>query len=118
MSDTQMQGAMDLKDTLAYYEDGKHRRYSLLFSVNGGAFAIAKILLPGADVQASVLGGLTLQHLAIGMVAYTILLVADIYVFGEKVRAHYLPGAFGAVGKAVLLLLGFLLCMGWVLVAP
>jgi len=23
------------------YENGKHRRYSLLFSINGGAFAIA-----------------------------------------------------------------------------
>jgi len=26
------------------YENGKHRRYSLLFSINGGAFAIAKFL--------------------------------------------------------------------------
>jgi hypothetical protein len=27
------------------YEDGKHRRYELLFAVNGGAFAIAKLPL-------------------------------------------------------------------------
>jgi hypothetical protein len=26
------------------YEDGKHRRYGLLFAVNGGAFAIARLL--------------------------------------------------------------------------
>lgn len=26
------------------YEQGKHRRYSLLFSVNGGAFAITQLL--------------------------------------------------------------------------
>ena len=26
------------------YEVGKHRRYSLLFAVNGGAFAVAKLL--------------------------------------------------------------------------
>jgi hypothetical protein len=25
------------------YEDGKHRRYILLFAVNGGAFAIANL---------------------------------------------------------------------------
>jgi hypothetical protein len=25
------------------YEDGKHRRYTLLFAVNGGAFAVAKL---------------------------------------------------------------------------
>jgi hypothetical protein len=30
-------------DSFKYYEDGKHRRYSLLFAVNGGAFAIAKV---------------------------------------------------------------------------
>ena len=36
--------SLTVKDALELYENGKHRRYSLLFSVNGGAFAIAKIL--------------------------------------------------------------------------
>ena len=30
-------------DSSKYYEDRKHRRYRLLFAVNGGAFAIAKM---------------------------------------------------------------------------
>ena len=62
-------------------------------------------------------GGLSLQHLAWGMVAYTALLVADIFAFGEKVRTSHLPGVFGMQGKLALFLLGLLLCTGWVLVA-
>ena len=31
------------KDAVTIYEDGKHRRYTLLFSVNGAVAAIAKI---------------------------------------------------------------------------
>jgi hypothetical protein len=30
-------------DAFKAYEDGKHRRYGLLFSVNGGAVATAKL---------------------------------------------------------------------------
>jgi len=42
-------------DSLKYYEDRKHRRYSLLFAVNGGAFAIAKMFAEKnqADVRGS-----------------------------------------------------------------
>jgi hypothetical protein len=47
-------------DSFKYYEDGKHRRYSLLFAVNGGAFAIAKVF---AEKNAgAVLGNLSLHH--------------------------------------------------------
>jgi hypothetical protein len=35
---------LTLKEASELYENGKHRRYSLLFSVNGGAFAIAKLV--------------------------------------------------------------------------
>ena len=103
------------------YEDGKHRRYSLLFAVNGGAFAVAKLF---ADAKifsdpktANVLGSLTLRQLSFGMILFTAVMVLDIFMFGEKMRTKYLPGAFGWQGKAVLLLLGFLICVGWFLVA-
>jgi hypothetical protein len=42
-------------------------------------------------------------------------MVIDIYYFGEKMRKS-LPDAFTPVGKAVLLLLGALMTLGWVVV--
>ena len=105
------------------YEDGKHRRYALLFSVNGGAFAIAKLLLDakplrdeaGHDIgnqAVHVIGNLTLPELAVGMAVFTAIMVLDIYLFGEKMRKR-LPDAFHWQGKMVLLLIGLLICAGW-----
>jgi hypothetical protein len=97
------------------YEDGKHRRYNLLFAVNGGAFAIAKLF--AEKNSSAVLGDLSLRRLAFGMSLFTIVMVADIFMFGQKMRATYLPDAFGWPGKIVLALLGILICAGWLLVA-
>jgi purine-cytosine permease-like protein len=103
------------KDAFELYEDGKHRRYSILFTVNGGAFAIAK-LLTGESGRAG-LGELSLSQLSLGMVLFTAVMVWDIFWFGQKMRDNYLRNdAFGIQGKIVLLLLGMLLCVGWSLV--
>ena len=97
------------------YEDGKHRRYELMFAVNGGAFAIAKIF---ADKDAAVvLRHLSVRELSVGMILFTVVMVADIFSFGLKMRNTYLPSAFGWQGKTVLVLIGALLCTGWSLVA-
>jgi hypothetical protein len=32
-----------ISENFKAYENGKHRRYNLLFSVNSGAFAVAKL---------------------------------------------------------------------------
>ena len=103
---------LSIKDALELYENGKHRRYGLLFSVNGGAFAIAKILAG----QGNVLGGLSLRQLSVGMVLFTVVMVWDIFEFGRRSRKEPIPDVFGGVGKTVLLLLGALICAGWVLV--
>jgi hypothetical protein len=102
-----------LPDSFKAYEEGKHRRYNLLFAVNGGDFAVAKLF---GDPK-SVLGGLTLRELSFGMIAFTVVMVWDIFAFGEKMRTAYLPDQFGWIGKAVLLLVGFLISAGWLLVA-
>lgn len=102
-------------DSFKAYEEGKHRRYNLLFAVNGGAFAVAKLF--GEAKMVSVLGSLTLPQLSFGMIAFTAVMVWDIFAFGQKMRATYLPDQFGWVGKTVLLLVGFLICAGWFLVA-
>ena len=101
------------------YEDGKHRRYSLLFSVNGGAFAIAKVLSDATpEAKLKVMGNLHVWQLSIGMLAFTILMVFDIYKFAEKMRSlqkNADPAIFKTEGKVVLLLIGTLICLGWLL---
>jgi hypothetical protein len=106
---------LTVKDAFALYEEGKHRRYSLLFSVNGGAFAVAK-LLTGEGGKRIVLGDLSLSQLSLGMLLFTAVMTWDIFAFGLKMRRNYLPGAFETQGKVVLLLLGVLICLGWFLV--
>jgi hypothetical protein len=108
---------LTFKDAKDLYENGKHRRYNLLFSVNGGAFAIAKLIIGVPAQPGFVLGKLTLTELSIGMVAFTAVMTCDIYAFGEKMRRTFLENDFGAQGKAVLLLLALLLCAGWLLAA-
>jgi hypothetical protein len=107
---------MTLKEAFDVYENGKHRRYSLLFSVNGGAFAIAKLLTGEPGKAGVVLGELTLFQLSIGLVAFTAVMAWDIWEFGEKMRGAYLKDAFDKKGKVVLILLATILCLGWLLV--
>lgn len=117
MQKLQEPAQLTLKEAFDLYEDGKHRRYSLLFSVHGGAFAIVKFLTADSQNSSVVLGGLSLLHLSLGMALFTLIMIWDIWGFGEKIRTSYLSDAFGAKGKAVLLSLGLLLCLGWLLVA-
>jgi len=96
------------------YEDGKHRRYNLLFAVNGAAFALAKFMTERAE-GAPLLGHLTLAHVALGMIVFSALMTVDIYMFGDKM-SQQLAGVFGGPGRAVLVLIGALLCVAWLLV--
>jgi hypothetical protein len=113
-----------IPDSFKTYEDGKSRRYSLLFTVNGGAFAVAKLFPTGN--MCAVLGRLTLCELSLGMIIFTVLLTADIFIFGEHMRrtvskeeigptGDKVP-MFGTVGKIILLLVGSFICAGWLLV--
>jgi hypothetical protein len=103
-----------ISENFKTYEDGKQRRYNLLFAVNGGAFAIAKLF---ADSKSTaVLGNLTLQQLSLGMVMFSIVMIMDIFMFGVKMRKNYVKDAFHWQGKTVLLLIGLLICSGWFLV--
>jgi hypothetical protein len=112
-----MADELSAKDGLDLYETGKHRRYSLLFSVNGGAFAIARLLVDTATDSRVVLGGLTLARLSLGMILFTAVMVYDIFMFGIRMRTILdrpgRPDVFGMPGKLVLLLLGLLIATGW-----
>ena len=69
------------KDIVDTYENGKHRRYSLLFAVNDAILAIGKFLADERKIgsgDAEVLGGLQLGALACGMIFFTIVMIWDI----------------------------------------
>jgi hypothetical protein len=108
-------------ETFKIYEEGKHRRYTLLFSVNGGAFAVAKLF--SDQDAAALLGQLTIPRMSVGMIFFTAVMVADTFTFGAKMRRYvnvFGPegvDVFGPAGKAVLLLIGLLICSGWFLVS-
>jgi hypothetical protein len=104
----------DIPEGFKAYEEGKHRRYNPLFAVNGGAFAVTKVF---AQQKAYVLGNLTLHQLGIGMSLFTVVMVLDIFMFGQKMRRNHLPDAFGWQGKSVLIGIGLLIALGWILVA-
>jgi hypothetical protein len=107
----------DKLDGLRTYIDGKMKRYNLLFSVNGGAFVIAQLMTNSQN--ATILGGLTLQILALGAAAFTFLMCLDIWYWGDMMRRDFFEGkqVFGTPGRIILVSLGGLLIAGWLIAA-
>jgi len=126
-----MQFGKKLSDHFKEYEEGKHRRYNLLFAVNGGAFAIVKFAFDPKIVDearvSAILGGLSLVQISVGMILFTIVMSIDIFLFGINLRSTLPAGnsgpsadtveIFGTPGKCVLILITALLCLGWALAA-
>jgi Domain of unknown function (DUF4440) len=106
------------------YADGKMKRYTLLFAVNGGAFAIAQ-----AYQETGLLGKLTVPKLAVGVIGFSWIMLWDIWSFGEMMRTRYAAlwkkaendptrlEVFDKEGRAILLLLVGLVTVAWVLAA-
>ena len=115
--DTLLVTPKDKLDGLSTYIDGKMKRYYLLFAVNGGAFAIAKLL--GDPAGQRIAGGLSLRALALGAIIFSLLMWRDIYLFGEMMRCKFFGGTlvFGKGGKRILAVLCLLLISGWLLAA-
>lgn len=105
-------------DAFKIYEDGKHRRYSLLFAVNGGVAAIVKLY------DSNGVGLLERKSVvAVGMVVFTLLMGYDIWIFGDRIRkivgdaaGSADKGIFSSTGKQVLSGCCLLLVAGWTLV--
>ena len=101
----------DLK-LLGAYLDGKMKRYSLLFSVNGGAFAIASLSKGGE----AIVGTLELWHLALGAILFTVVMTVDIFLWGLSMsrRAGEISNmVFTRPGQIIVGLLSFLLILAW-----
>jgi hypothetical protein len=104
----------DKLNVLSTYIDGKMKRYGLLFSVNGGAFAIAKLHsdLPGDYI----LGDLDMKSLALGAILFTEAMTVDIWAWGERMKRNFSNHnnmVFTAVGKIIVGLLASLLILAW-----
>lgn len=114
-----LEGNGEILNGLATYIDGKMKRYSLMFAVNGGAFAIAKLMAEDGKASNTILlGHLQLWHLALGAILFTVLMVVDIYLFGQMMKKKFLNDlAFNVPGKLILIFLGILLVSAWALVA-
>ena len=104
-----------------FYEDGKSRRYNLLFAVNGGVLAIAKLV---PSTGGAFLSELTLRQVAAGMVAFTILMTIDIWVFGTRMReaggeqrVDACKGIFSLWGRGVLAVICAMIALAWLAVA-
>lgn len=94
---------------LQTYADGKMKRYGLLFSVNGGAFALARW-----SSEKSVV--IDAAVIAAGTILFTILVPLDIWMFGIAMRTQFdtvQDGLFGQHGRLILLGLAlFLIAVG------
>jgi hypothetical protein len=99
------------------YQDGKIRRYNLLFAVNGGAFAILKFSVgPGGSSSSP---EVLLPLLPWGMVIFSLAMFTDIWSFGRAMsKSPELEGtAFTPIGMIILSIITALLVTGWVLLA-
>ncbi|MGO7320057.1 hypothetical protein ACCS95_17605 [Rhizobium ruizarguesonis] len=104
--------ALSEKDIIEIYEQGKHRRYSLLFAVNGAAFAIGKLLTGDPQNGPVVLGGMTIEILALAMIFFSIVMTFDICKFGIRMKKLD-SDLFQWPGKLVLVAFLILLAGGW-----
>jgi predicted membrane protein len=108
---------LTFKDVYTLYESGKGRRYGLLFSVNGGAFAILSFLIKDACNDTLMHCSMVAVAVAIGMVLFTWIMWRDINEFGTKMgelaQAHG-EKLYEKTGKFVLRALALLLTFAWV----
>jgi hypothetical protein len=101
-------GPVFKKDVVEAYEQGKHRRYGLLFSVNGGALAIGKLAFTAPTAERIVFGGLEVWMLGVVLGFFSALMTFDIWMFGKRMQKLD-KGLFGLPGKIVLLSVGGML---------
>jgi hypothetical protein len=102
------------------YQDGKMKRYTLLFSINGGAYAIvtwAAEHVPAAHEIARAASMRTIAVVvAIAASLFTALMLVDIWLFGRMMRragAGDSLAYFGKHGQAVLASIICILLGAW-----
>jgi hypothetical protein len=96
------------------YESGKGRRYGLLFTVNGGAYALIGFLVTNGHAlsQFSPIGIWAFVIIPIALGLFSWFMCDDIYAFGTNMRESD-PKLFGAMGRRLLRSVRLLFCGGW-----
>lgn len=96
-------------DALRTYIDGKLKRLNLLFAVNGGAFAIAKLSLESKNSLLIPTG-----YLAVGAILFTIIMVCDTWLWARMMKRNCVHEyGFTVWGKCILASLGLLMVAAW-----
>jgi hypothetical protein len=96
-------------DEYRVYQDGKARRYTLLFSVNGGALAILEF---ATEVDSANL----FSAMPYGLILFTATMFIDIWAFGSALHAE-VEQAFRLIGRFVLTTICGLIIAAWSLMA-
>lgn len=99
------------KDISRLYLEGKMTRYSLLFSVNGAAFAIVQL-----STERKLPGELSIFGLSLGLIVFTVLMIADVWLWGADMREKHSLKLFRPAGQIILLMIGALIVAGWALI--
>ena len=97
------------------YEEGRDRRYRLLFAVHGGALALVGLVIQnlGAVIDADQIPALVAGFAAI-FAAISVLMGFDLYGFGVKMRRLEGNGhLFSFAGQLVVLAITGLLALAW-----
>jgi hypothetical protein len=100
------------------YENGKERRYKLLFAVNGGAYALVGYLMEKAKADTRIAVWIFVL-IPIALIFYTGVMCLDIHAFGKRMRKlsctvcgkHWM--VYKSQGRNHLIYLGLILGGAW-----
>jgi hypothetical protein len=97
------------------YENGKGRRYKLLFAVNGGAYVLIGFLVDKGDaLKLSPVGVWAFVLIPLALAFYTLLMYWDIDAFGKRMK-RIDDDLYQKQGQRHLLYVCMLLMVAWVL---
>src|SRR3978361_715787 len=97
------------------YESGKGRRYQLLFTINGGAYALIGFLAANAKAfEFSFIGIWAFILIPAALAIYTCLMYRDIDAFATNMKA-YDPELYKEHGRLHLKYVCALLTVSWIL---
>lgn len=113
-----MSGEKKAWDVYGTYQEGKMKRYGLLFSVNGGAYAVVTWKAEHPDNPLGASASLTNIAVVVALTASLLsaLMFVDIWLFGRMMRQQAPKDElvyFGPHGKAVLTSIVLVLGAAW-----
>lgn len=108
-------------EVFSLYQEGKMKRYGLLFSVNGGAYAVVTWVAEHPETARGAAPPFTRVAIAVSLAAslFTALMFVDVWMFGRMMKDNAPDDGltyFGGHGKAVLATIAAILTGAWMVV--